>query len=241
VPEALARHAAPAIPFAASVADLAAQVSARHPGLSSIRQRADGSITVAFDDGGSRGVERVDPATGAGLGPYQVSRTTRFITDLHRSFLAGDAGRAAAGIGALAMLALSVSGAALLARRLGGARALLRPIRGTPAQRWHGELGRLAVAGLLLSSLTGLWMSAGTFGLILETPAITPAVTATAGRAVDPRLHLPPAAPGPRSRTRPSLELSLAQTNIAERIVPWLITTWSQARPIATGSPTATN
>lgn len=181
VQPALDRLAAPAIPFAASVADLAAQVSARHPGLSSIRQRADGSITVAFDDGGARGVERVDPATGAGLGPYQVSATTRFITNLHRSFLAGDAGRAAAGIGALAMLALGVSGTALLARRLGGARALLRPIRGTPAQRWHGELGRLAVAGLLLSSLTGLWMSAGTFGLIPETPAITPAVTPSGG------------------------------------------------------------
>ncbi|MFS8039524.1 PepSY domain-containing protein [Xanthobacter sp. AM11] len=176
---ALDRAAAPTVPAGTSVAGLAAQVAARHPGISAIRQRPDGSITVAFDDGDARGVERVDPATGTGLGPYQVSEATRFITTLHRSFLAGDAGRAAAGLGALAMLALSVSGTLLLARRLGGAGALLRPIRGTPAQRWHGELGRLAVAGLVLSSLTGLWMSAGTFGLIPEAQGGTAAVTAS--------------------------------------------------------------
>lgn len=178
---ALDRGAAPAIPAAASVADLAAQVAARHPGVGTIRLRADGSLTAAFDDGAARGVERVDPATGAGLGPYAASETARFITSLHRAFLSGDAGRMAAAIGALAMLGLSVSGLMLLARRLGGAEALLRPIRGTPAQRWHGELGRLAAAGLLLSSLTGLWMSAGTFGLLPETAGTSPAFTARGG------------------------------------------------------------
>ncbi|MFG1479986.1 PepSY domain-containing protein [Xanthobacter sp. V4C-4] len=181
VQPALDRRAAPAIPAGTSVADLAARVAARHPGIAAIRQRADGTLTVAFDDGGTRGVERVDPATGAGLGPYRVSETTRFVINLHRSFLAGDAGRAGAVVGALALLALSVSGLALLARRLGGARALLRPIRGTPAQRWHGELGRLAVAGLVLSSLTGLWMSAGTFGLVPQPQASAPGVPGSGG------------------------------------------------------------
>lgn len=183
VQPALNHIAAPAIPASASVADVAAEVAARHPGVSAIRLRADGSLTAAFDDGGTRGVERIDPATGAGLGPYAVSDTTRFITNLHRAFLMGDAGRVAAAIGALAMLGLSVSGLMLLARRLGGMGALLRPIRGTPAQRWHGELGRLAAVGLLLSSLTGLWMSAGTFGLLPETGATPPAVTASGGAA----------------------------------------------------------
>ncbi|GLI23059.1 sulfite reductase (NADPH) flavoprotein alpha-component [Xanthobacter flavus] len=181
VQPALDRAAVPAIPAAANVADVAAQVAARHPGVSAIRLRADGSLTAAFDDGGTRGVERIDPATGAGLGPYAVSDTTRFITNLHRAFLLGDAGRVGAAIGALAMLGLSLSGLMLLARRLGGMSALLRPIRGTPAQRWHGELGRLAAVGLLLSSLTGLWMSASTFGLLPETAATTPAVTANGG------------------------------------------------------------
>ncbi|MFG1201208.1 PepSY domain-containing protein [Xanthobacter aminoxidans] len=181
VQPALNHVAAPAIPASASVADVAGAVAARHPGVSAIRLRADGSLTAAFDDGGTRGVERIDPATGTGLGPYAVSDTTRFITNLHRAFLMGDAGRVAAAIGALAMLGLSVSGLLLLARRLGGMGGLLRPIRGTPAQRWHGELGRLAAVGLLLSSLTGLWMSAGTFGLLPETAATTPAVTASGG------------------------------------------------------------
>ncbi|WP_024279910.1 PepSY domain-containing protein [Xanthobacter sp. 126] len=181
VQPALNHVAAPAIPVSASVADVAGAVAARHPGVSAIRLRADGSLTAAFDDGGTRGVERIDPATGAGLGPYAVSDTTRFVTNLHRAFLMGDAGRVAAAIGALAMLGLSVSGLLLLARRLGGMGALLRPIRGTPAQRWHGELGRLAAVGLTLSSLTGLWMSAGTFGLLPETAARATAVTASGG------------------------------------------------------------
>lgn len=181
VQPALDRVSIPAIPATSSIADLAAQVAARHPGVSAIRLRADGSLTAAFDEGGTRGVERIDPATGADLGPYAVSETTRFITNLHRAFLMGDAGRVGAAIGALAMLGLSVSGLMLLARRLGGAAALLRPIRGTPAQRWHGELGRLAALGLLLSSLAGLWMSAGTFGLLPETAGASPAFTASGG------------------------------------------------------------
>ncbi len=181
VQPALDRLAAPAIPETMSVAALAEAVAARHQSIDAIRMRADGTITVAFEDKDGRGIERVDPATGAGLGPYQVSATTRFITNLHRAFLMGDAGRAAAGFGAFAMLALSLSGLILLARRLGGAGALLRPIRGTPAQRWHGELGRLAAAGLILSSLTGLWMSAGTFGFIPAAEAPAPVVTASGG------------------------------------------------------------
>lgn len=181
VQPALDRMAVPAIPQGMSVAALAEAVAARHRSIDAIRVRADGTITVSFDDGETRGIERVEPATGAGLGPYQVSGTTRFITNLHRAFLMGDAGRLAAGFGAFAMLALSISGLILLARRLGGARALLRPIRGTPAQRWHGELGRLAAAGLVLSSLTGLWMSAGTFGLIPEVQTPAPEITASGG------------------------------------------------------------
>ncbi|WP_374310356.1 PepSY domain-containing protein [Methylocella sp.] len=118
---ALNRLAAPGIVQGVSVAALADAVAARHQRVEVIRQRADGAITVAFADGDVNGVERVDPATGAGLGPYKVSETSRFLTNLHRSFLAGDVGRAVAGIGALAMLVLAISGVAMLARRLGGA------------------------------------------------------------------------------------------------------------------------
>lgn len=181
VQPALDRLASPAIPVGTSVAALAEAVAARHQGIDSIRVRPDGAVTVAFTDGETRGVERVDPATGAGLGPYHVSETTRVITNLHRAFLTGDAGRAATGAGALAMLVLTVSGTLLLARRLGGAGALLQSIRGTLAQRWHGELGRFAAAGLVLSSLTGAWMSASSFGLIPEHEAAAPMVSASGG------------------------------------------------------------
>ena len=178
---ALDRLTNPAPQPGVSVAALAEAVAARHERVTAIRQRSDGAVIVAFSDGEARGVERVDPATGAGLGPYQVSSATRFITNLHRAFLLGDAGRAAAGVSALAMLALSLFGVVLLARSLGGAGALLRPIRGAPAQRLHGELGRFAAIGLVVSSLTGVWMSANTFGLVPTPEAASPEATASGG------------------------------------------------------------
>ena len=78
----------------------------------------------------------------------------------------GDAGRIAVALTALGLLVMSLTGTVLLARSLGGAGALLRPVRGAAARRWHGELGRLALAGLLLSSLTGAFLSATTFDLV---------------------------------------------------------------------------
>jgi sulfite reductase (NADPH) flavoprotein alpha-component len=149
-----------------SVAALAEAVATRHDSIERITVHPTGAVTVSYTDADQPGVERVDPATGAGLEPYEVSDFNRFVTNLHRSFLAGDAGRAAAGIGAVVVLLLTICGMLLLVRRLGGWGAMLRPIRGTTAHRWHGGVGRLAAVGLLLSSLTGVWMSADTFGFI---------------------------------------------------------------------------
>ena len=70
------------------------------------------------------------------------------MKDLHRSLFMGTPGHGVSGVGALFMLILSASGAGLLARRLGGWRNLLRPLRGTFSQRWHAEVGRLALLGL---------------------------------------------------------------------------------------------
>lgn len=181
VQPALDRIAAPAIERGTSVASLAEVVAARHGSVEQIRVRANGVVTVAYTDGETNGVEQIDPATGAGLGPYRVSETTRFFTNLHRSFLAGDNGRVAAGIGAFAMLVLTISGLVLLSRSLGGPRALFRPIRGTLARRIHGELGRFAAIGLVLSSATGLWMSAATFGLLPQSAAESAIVQASGG------------------------------------------------------------
>lgn len=171
------RATLPQIERGTSVATLAEAITARHESIDKIVRRPTGAITVSYSDGATNGVEIVDPATGAGLGPYRTSDLSRFVTNLHRSFLAGDAGQAVSGIGAAAMVLLTVSGWLLLVRRLGGWQALLRPIRGTTVQRWHGELGRLAAVGLLFSSLTGLWMSASTFGFIPEREVSEPVFT----------------------------------------------------------------
>lgn len=179
------RATLPSIERGTSVAALAEAVAMRHESIDRIVRRPTGVVTVTYSDGTTNGVELVDPATGSGLGAYRTSEFTRFMTNLHRSFLAGDAGRAAGGAGAAAMLVLTVSGLLLLVHRLGGWRALLGPIRGTATQRWHGELGRLAAVGLMLSSLTGLWMSAGTFGFIPESDVPEPVFTVS-GRAPAP-------------------------------------------------------
>ena len=179
----LDRLSTPTIARDTSVADLAAAVAARHETVGAIRVRPTGVVTASFTDGEASGVERIDPATGAALGAYQPSASLRFLTDLHRAFGLGSDGRIAAALSALAMLVVTVSGVALLARRLGGWRALLRPIRGGATDRLHGEVARLAAVGLVVSSLTGLWMSASTFGLLPE-PAAVEAVAASGGTAL---------------------------------------------------------
>ncbi len=175
------RFSNPPIERGTSVATLAEAVAARHRTVSVLKGRANGIVTAAYTDGETDGIERIDPATGAGLGPFEVSPTVRVLTDLHRAFGLGSDGRILAAVSAAAMLAISLTGLVLLARRLGGAGALLRPIRGSTAERLHGDLGRLAALGLVLSSLTGLWMSASTFGLLPER-AEAPTLAAAAGR-----------------------------------------------------------
>lgn len=168
-----------------TVAALAEAVAARHQKVDRIVVRPSGAVTASYTDGAEGGVERVDPATGASLGAFEVSGFTRFVTNLHRSFLLGDAGRLGSAVAALVMLLLTLSGAGLLARRFGGWRAMLRPIRGAAAQRWHAELSRAAAVGLLLASLTGLWMSAETFGLVPEAASIQQTYSVI-GRAPSP-------------------------------------------------------
>ncbi len=188
--EPLGNHLAyPAISRGVSVASLAEAVVAQHPGADTIKLRDDGAVTVTYDDGSARGVAIVDPATGADLGPYQPSHAMQWVIDLHRALLAGDTGRIlAAGLAAV-MAALSITGLMLLVRRLGGHAKLLKPIKGSASERWHSELGRLALVGLMLSSLSGLWMSASTFGLIPTSADAVASVTASGG-ALAPLNHI---------------------------------------------------
>ncbi len=149
-----------------SVAAIAEAVQARHAELERIVRTASGTVIAYYFEADLPGAELVDPLTGLAIGRHEPSNLTRTITNLHRSFLMGDAGRVAAGLGAAAMLVLCVSGAMLLATRLGGWAAILRPSRGTFSQRLHCEVGRFAVIGLTLSALTGCWMSLATFGVL---------------------------------------------------------------------------
>lgn len=151
-----------------SVATLAGRVVQYYPGAEQIQRTPSGSIIVYYNRDGQVGVDRIDPLTGQGIAPYAPSAFSRWMKNLHRSFLLDTPGRAVAGILALIMLVLSVSGAVLLVKRLGGWRQLAGPLRGTLVQRWHAQVGRIVVSGLLLSALTGIYMSAVTFGFMSE-------------------------------------------------------------------------
>jgi sulfite reductase (NADPH) flavoprotein alpha-component len=160
------RLAAPQAAAGLSAADLAASVAASHPGLEQIRRSPSGQITAYWFDGGTPRAAVIDPATGLDAASADPAPMKRWLTNLHRSLFLGDAGRIVAAVGAGAMLMLALSGAALVARRVGGWRRWFAPLRGLLTGRLHVEVARIAVVGLVLSSATGLWMSASTFDLL---------------------------------------------------------------------------
>mgnify|MGYP006187104073 FL=1 len=136
------------------------------PGAEEIRHLPSGAIVVFSFAGDQPQAQYVDPADGRVLGAWQASALPRWVKNLHRSLLLGDAGRwGAAGI-ALAMALLCVSALVLLLRRMGGWRQLAARVRGSLAQRIHVVAGRVVLAVLCLTSLTALTMSASTLGLV---------------------------------------------------------------------------
>jgi sulfite reductase (NADPH) flavoprotein alpha-component len=149
-----------------NVATLAGRVAQHYPGVEQIQRTPSGSIIVYYSRDGQTGVDRVDPQSGQGIAPHAVSPFSRWMKDLHRSWLLDTPGRVVSGLIALAMLVLTVSGAMLLVRRVGGWRHLADPLRGNQVQRWHTQVGRVVMLGLLLSALTGIYMSAATFALV---------------------------------------------------------------------------
>lgn len=151
-----------------SVAALAGQVAQHYPGAEQIQRTPSGTILVYYERDGRVGIDRVDPLTGQGIAAYAPSAFSRWMKNLHRSFLLDTPGRAVAGILALIMLVLVISGVVLLVKRVGGWRHLAGPLRGTVVQRWHAQVGRIVVLGLLLSALTGIYMSAVTFEFISD-------------------------------------------------------------------------
>jgi sulfite reductase (NADPH) flavoprotein alpha-component len=157
---------APAAPGDLPVATLVERVTRTVPDAEEIRHLPSGAIVVFSFAGEQPQASYVDPADGRVLGPWQASALPRWVKNLHRSLLLGDAGRwLAAGI-ALAMAMLCASALVLLVRRMGGWQRLTKKVRGTLAQRIHVLTGRVVLLVLLLTSVTALTMSASTLGLV---------------------------------------------------------------------------
>ena len=167
---------APAAPADLPVATLVERVARNVPGAEEIRHLPSGAIVVFGFAGDQPQASYVDPTDGHVLGPWQPSALPRWVKNLHRSLLLGDAGRwGAAGV-ALTMGLLCVSALVLLLRRMGGWRRLAARVRGTLAQRIHVVAGRVVLAILCITSLTALTMSASTLGLVTLDPRTEPEV-----------------------------------------------------------------
>ncbi|UQI39318.1 PepSY domain-containing protein [Vreelandella venusta] len=151
-----------------SVAELAGRVVTHYPGTEQIVRGASGEVIVYYYRDGQPGADLVSPLTGEGIAPFEPSVFFIWMKDLHRSLLLDNAGRMLAGVMAAVMVLLCISGVLLLVRRSGGWKGLLKPLTGSGGTRIHAELARFAVLGLLLSALTGSYMSAQRFGLLPE-------------------------------------------------------------------------
>lgn len=167
---------APADPGDMPVATLVERVAHTVPGVEEIQRLPSGSI-VAFSFAGDKPqASYVDPADGRVLGAWHPSALPRWVKNLHRSLLLGDAGRWGAAAAALTMGLLCVSAWVLLLRRMGGWRRLAGRVRGSLVQRIHVITGRIVLAILCLSSLTALTMSASTLGLVALDTRVEPEV-----------------------------------------------------------------
>ncbi|TAN13997.1 MAG: oxidoreductase [Burkholderiaceae bacterium] len=182
------------VPAAADlpISTLAERVARTVKGAEQIRRLPSGDVVVYSFDGGQARTARIDPLDGRVLGSYQPPALSRWVKNLHRTFLLGDAGRVLGASVALAMLLLSTSGLVLMARRMGGWRRLAGRVRGSTLQRVHVVTGRVAVGVLALTSVTALYMSAATFSLVPVESSDDPDVTSQAATAGDlPAIELP--------------------------------------------------
>lgn len=195
----LSTLAAPAISQTETVADLAARVSVALAGVTELTRMPDGTVTASYSSDTGSGTVRIDPASGRSLGLYTLSPLMRTIVNLHRSLLLGDNGRIGTAVAALLMLALCATGLVLLKRRAGGWSRVFLAVRGSGVSVLHGTLGQIAIIGLVISSLTGLWLSAGSMGFLPD-----PAMPAMAQASQGTRL---PIAAIPALRAIPITEL----------------------------------
>jgi len=160
---ALDRLSAPQASAEMSVADLATRIQAVQPGVEQIKRAPSGRIIAYWFPDGQPGGGVIDPETGRAVASADPIAAERWLTNLHRSLFLDDSGRWAMAAVAAAMLMLALSGTMLVARRMGGWRSWFAPVRGPLVGRLHVEIARVAIAGIVLSSITALWMTASTF------------------------------------------------------------------------------
>lgn len=151
-----------------NLAQLASKVAEHQPGVEQVKRLPSGRLIAYYSHKNKAGINRIDPFTGQAIAPYEPSALARWVKKLHRSLLLETPGRAAVGIIALILLLVAISGMLLLMARVGGWRHLLHPVRGSLNQRLHLDLGRIGIIGLLISSLTGVYLSAVNFDLITQ-------------------------------------------------------------------------
>lgn len=164
VAPALDRVQAPAAAF--TVAEVAAKAAAANPGISKLHRSPNGVISASVKAKLGFTTVTIDPATGKATGSAGDGAFLTWVKELHRSFFLDQTGHGIAGVSAGTMALLVLSGLFLLALSLGGWRRMGKPVRSTGARGWHARLARLAMAGLLVSSLTGSYMALANFGVI---------------------------------------------------------------------------
>ncbi len=177
---ALNRATAPDYPTTGtSIAQLAGRIAKNYPGVEQIKQLPSGKFIAFYYVDNQPASVVIDPATGKALRSYDPSAFYRWMKELHRSMFQGTAGRITAAVGSAIMVMMSLTGIFLTARRMGGWRRLFGKARGTLSQRLHVDLARLAVLGLLLSSVTGVYLSLIILSVIPDGMAATPAFPAS--------------------------------------------------------------
>lgn len=153
---------------AVTVADLAASVVRLYPSTERIKRTPSGEIIVYAVQDDMPVQVIVDPLTGTPTENHERSDFFLRVADFHRSFGFGDAalGRAAAGIGALVLVGLILTGGVLLAIRMGGWWQIHKRARGTRAQRLHVMVSRPSAIGLMIAALSGGFLSLTFFEVI---------------------------------------------------------------------------
>ncbi len=165
---------------------LVAAVQDTLPGVQQISVDLNGVVTaMSFGDSGLTQVV-IDPASGVSLGPVTTSALELWFENLHRSLFLSDAGQMTVLIASVAMILLTLSGLSLAARRLGGWKNLFIRERGNGPDALHLKIARIAWVGIVISSLTGVWMGLATLGWIPDPNPLASLPTETSAA-----VHLP--------------------------------------------------